>query len=45
MRHTIIAFLIVLALALAWGAVVVFCAQEPEPVIEQPIKRERVIWV
>ena len=45
MKHTITALLIVLALAVFWGVVVVSCAQEPEPVIEQPIKREKVIWV
>ena len=45
MKHTITALLIVLALAVFWGAVVVICAQEPAPVIERPIKQERVIWV
>ena len=45
MSHTTQAFGIVLALTLFWGAVVVICAQEPAPVIERPIKQERVIWV
>ncbi len=45
MRHTIIALLIVLALALVWGVVVVLVAEEPAPPVEKPIKRERVIWV